>query len=340
MMHMLKQGLLHTLLKAAEAGGRRRLRAAAVGGRAAAALAGCGPASWMLQHAPASMHAFALPTLLGAGTLAPGDAAAALGHGLQAALDAVSAAAGPLQAAEEPHSYWASVLSGQSAVRLVLLPHALLQTAPRAACRRRSLGARQRPTRLPAVPPHLPPDLGPHPAGAHRGSLPGRPAAPGGHLPHPPALPDDRGVGAGHRRVGGPGRRAGCAAGAGGGALADVWAGRGAHHGLDEPGGVGGGDSSPDALLAAPPSASFSASLLRPSRCPPARPPCRSGSACGCATASSCCGWRPFTTHPTGKAGREGRAGQGRACCCNVGRRCCLPDAVGCQMLWFSTHDR
>jgi hypothetical protein len=51
-----------------------------------------------------------------AGTVAPGTAATALVFGAQHTLEAVAAAAGQMQVAEEPHTFWPSVLQGQSTI--------------------------------------------------------------------------------------------------------------------------------------------------------------------------------------------------------------------------------
>lgn len=115
LMHMLLQGVLHTLIKAAEAGAWLPAQ-------------GSGPWGTRLRTCTASSRpcgsvpgvAFLLLPLAPAGTVPAEDAAAALAAGLYASLCAVHEAAGPLQAAEEPHSFWASVLSGQSQVGLGL----------------------------------------------------------------------------------------------------------------------------------------------------------------------------------------------------------------------------
>lgn len=50
----------------------------------------------------------------------PHAAAAALAFGLRHCVEAVEAAAGALHTAEEPHSFWATVLSGQGQVGAAL----------------------------------------------------------------------------------------------------------------------------------------------------------------------------------------------------------------------------
>lgn len=44
------------------------------------------------------------------------QAATAIAHGLSATLNGVHMAAGALQTAEEPHAFWASLLSGRGQV--------------------------------------------------------------------------------------------------------------------------------------------------------------------------------------------------------------------------------
>lgn len=114
MMHMLKQGVMHTLLKAAEAGDVWSAWGCArgCGLPAHAAASARSPPS---PHRRPALHASTAP----AGTVDPHTAALALAYGLQCSLGAVAATAGVLQTAEEPHGFWAGVLSGQSTVGAV-----------------------------------------------------------------------------------------------------------------------------------------------------------------------------------------------------------------------------
>jgi hypothetical protein len=114
-MHMLKQGALHTLLKATEEGEPCSRELVSLHPHALASLQWNFPVAELLTMCAVP----SLDLIFAAGSVPPETTAAALLYGLQRCLEAVEAAAGPLQAAEDVTTFWQRTLSGHLQVDLL-----------------------------------------------------------------------------------------------------------------------------------------------------------------------------------------------------------------------------